>query len=1041
MRWLLLLTIFAAGTFARADFFDAEEAAKKFEMAPGYTVQTVASEPLLENPVAFSMDEKGRIWVAETHRLDNAVVDITKNTNWLRDDLSFRLVSQRERFLTNAFGTNAAVLTRNSEILRLLTPGGTGRMEKSEVAWGGFRSVSSGLMAGVLARENKVWVACIPNLWRLEDYGGTLENRRSLSAGYGVHIGVTGHDLHGLTMGMDGKIYFSIGDRGFSVRSGPTTVNYPDTGAVLRCNVDGGELEVVATGLRNPQELTFDDLGNLWTADNDTAGEDKSRLIHVIEGADYGWRTSYQHMKGFGPWVQEKVWEGKIDGTLPTAGEPAQGPSGFAYYPGTGLGDEMKGRFLLCDFPGGIQSFTVEPKGASYAIKDKKRLLWNSWATDVEFGTDGYCYFSDWVGGWTLPNKGRIYRVLQTNAPSNSKIAETGKILQAGFDDKDAATLLGYLEHADQRVRLNAHLALGKKRDANVVLRTFAMDKNKARTARLHAIWALRIQGAIEANTVATLVEDGDPEVRAQAVGSASITNIVKLLRDENPRVKLYAAQALQRKALFDPNNSGASQAILELIEENADRDPFLTHAGVRVLVFSPPALLKARKHTAVSVRRAAMLASRSIGSITIGAFLDDPALMYEAARAIYDVPITSALPKLAERLMTNCPPAIHSRAINANFRLGGAEQARRIAAFAAASTAPVSSRVEALACLADWEYPDEIDRVVGLWRTIKPDALRRSSEIVRAAMEPHWTNLWRDSSAAIVQAALTCAEEVVAPNQATNVLAIFNDTSRTVDVRARALEVLRDLDETNFPGAIEAAFKDEKLRIGALGLVRTNSPVMARVVEMISKENDVATLQAALAVIRKATPAEAVEPLKRLLGKVAPELALDVSQTAAMYPALKESVGAATQDLNPLLAGGNTIEGKRTFEERSDLACTRCHAVKGNGGTVGPALDGIGGKQTREYLLDSIVEPNKQIAKGYENLLVTHAGGQTAGVVIRETGVAVEINSVEDGPVTIRKADIRNISRGMSAMPEGLGQMLTPFELRNLVEYLASLK
>ncbi|HUS35810.1 MAG TPA: PQQ-dependent sugar dehydrogenase [Verrucomicrobiae bacterium] len=1039
MRWLLFLTIFAVVKFARADFFDADEAAKKFAMSPGYVVQTIAAEPMLENPVAFSMDEKGRIWIAETHRLDNAVVDITKNTNWLRDDLSFRVVSQRERFLTNAFGTNAAALTRNTDLLRLLTPGASGRMENSEMAWGGFRTVTSGLMAGVLARDNRVWVACIPNLWRLDDYGGPLEGRRSLSGGYGVHIGVTGHDLHGLTMGMDGKIYFSIGDRGFSVRSGPATFNYPDTGAVLRCNVDGGELEVVATGLRNPQELAFDELGNLWSADNDTAGEDKSRLIHVIEGADYGWRTSYQHMKGFGPWVQEKVWEGKIDGTLPTAGEPAQGPAGLAYYPGTGMGEEMKGRFLLCDFPGGIQTFTVEPKGASYVIKDKKRFLWNCWPTDVEFGTDGYCYFSDWVGGWTLPNKGRIYRLVQPNAPANLKIAETAKILQGGFDDKDLATLLGYLERPDQRVRLNAHLALGKKKDANAALRQFVLDASKPRTARLHAIWALRLQGAIEAKTVATLVDDADPEIRAQAVGSASITNIVKLLRDENPRVKLYAAQALQRKALFDPNNSGASQAILELLEKNADSDPFLTHAGVRVLVFSPPALLKARKHTSVSVRRAAMLASRSIGSITIGAFLDDPALMYEAARAIYDVPITSALPKLAERLTTNCPPEIHTRAINANFRLGGAEPARRVAAFAASANVPARSRIEALECLADWEYPDEIDRVVGLWRPIKPDALRRSSEIVRAAVEPHWTNLWRETNADILKAALTCAEEVVAQNQATNVLAIFNDKSRGVEVRSKALEVLRDLDETNFARAIEAALKEEKLRIGALGLVQTNSPVVARVVEMISKENDVATLQAALAVIRKATPSEAVEPLKKLIGKAAPELALDVSQTAALYPALKE--GAEIKNPNPLLIGGNVNEGRRIFEERSDLACTRCHAVKGNGGTVGPALDGIGGKQTREYLLESILQPNKQIAKGYDNLLVTHAGGQTAGVVIRETGVAVEINSLEDGPVTIPKADIRNISRGMSAMPEGLGQMLTPFELRNLVEYLASLK
>jgi quinoprotein glucose dehydrogenase len=103
--------------------------------------------------------------------------------------------------------------------------------------------------------------------------------------------------------------------------------------------------------------------------------------------------------------------------------------------------------------------------------------------------------------------------------------------------------------------------------------------------------------------------------------------------------------------------------------------------------------------------------------------------------------------------------------------------------------------------------------------------------------------------------------------------------------------------------------------------------------------------------------------------------------------------------------------------------------------------LDGIGGKQTREYLLESILQPNKQIAKGYENLLVTHGADQTVGVLIRETGLTVEINSLEDGPLIIKKGDIQNISRGMSAMPEGLGQMLTPFELRNLVEYLASLK
>src|SRR3954470_20875799 len=155
MRSVLVLVVFCVVAAARADFFEADEAAGKFEVSPGYKVETVAAEPLLQNPVAFTMDETGRVWVAETHRLDNAVVDITKHTNWIRNDLALKTVSQRERFLTNAFGTNAYLLTRNTEILRLLKPGERGRMEDSDIAWSGFRTIGSGLMAGVLALDNK----------------------------------------------------------------------------------------------------------------------------------------------------------------------------------------------------------------------------------------------------------------------------------------------------------------------------------------------------------------------------------------------------------------------------------------------------------------------------------------------------------------------------------------------------------------------------------------------------------------------------------------------------------------------------------------------------------------------------------------------------------------------------------------------------------------------------------------------------------------------------------------------------------------------
>src|SRR5205823_3718073 len=125
--------------------------------------------------------------------------------------------------------------------------------------------------------------------------------------------------------------------------------------------------------------------------------------------------------------------------------------------------------------------------------------------------------------------------------------------------------------------------------------------------------------------------------------------------------------------------------------------------------------------------------------------------------------------------------------------------------------------------------------------------------------------------------------------------MAIFRDPKQPNDVRAKALESLGGLNDTNFGPAMEIALKDDALRLGGLALIQTNTaaPVVSKVVAMISQPNDVRTMQAALSAIRRVAPPEADDPLKAALEKLGrkelpPEIGLDLLQAAEAYPSLK---------------------------------------------------------------------------------------------------------------------------------------------------------
>jgi quinoprotein glucose dehydrogenase len=183
-------------------------------------------------------------------------------------------------------------------------------------------------------------------------------------------------------------------------------------------------------------------------------------------------------------------------------------------------------------------------------------------------------------------------------------------------------------------------------------------------------------------------------------------------------------------------------------------------------------------------------------------------------------------------------------------------------------------------------------------------------------------------------------------------------------------------------------------------------------------------------------------------------ELQFDLLEAAAKRsaPAVKEKLSDyhaskpkddPTAHYREVLFGGDPVQGKKIFFERTETQCVRCHKISGEGGDVGPDLSHIAAQKDRQFLLESVLLPNKEVAQGFESVTVTlKSGVNYAGVLKSETDHELVINSPEEGGlITFKQSDIQARQKGLSPMPEGMVQTISRQDLRNLVEYLSSLK
>lgn len=495
---------------------------------------------MIASPVAITFDDAGRAYVTRTVRRRNSALPIRGHPEWMGDDLALETVADRRvhhkrkldpsrsdenQWLSDHNGDGSHdwrdLTVQSDRIYRLADTDGDGKADEAKRFAAGFNSEVAGVAAGVLAHDGSIYATVVPHFWKLtdKDGDGAADERTSLVGGFGVHMGFSGHNMHGPRMGPDGRIYWSIGDIGASVEAGGRRWHYPHEGAVFRCEPDGSNFEVFATGLRNPQELAFDDHGYLFTVDNDSdRSGDAERIVHVVQGGDSGWRIHWQYdfSADYFLWVEEGLNRPDFDEqpayVVPPVAFYSDGPAGFTRNPGTALSERWRDHFFLAEFTGSaagskVSAFTLEPEGASFRLDSATTVAQGILPTGLAFGPGGALYAADWIEGWVPHEDGRVWKIDAPKAAGSEMRAETRRLLAEGMGERSVERLSELLGHADQRVRMAAQFELVKRGEEGAeALLAAAGDRSRDRLARLHGVWGVGQLGREEAAAVEPLV-------------------------------------------------------------------------------------------------------------------------------------------------------------------------------------------------------------------------------------------------------------------------------------------------------------------------------------------------------------------------------------------------------------------------------------------------------------------------------------------------------------------------------------------------------
>jgi len=898
----------------------------------------------------------------------------------------------------------------NDKIIVLEDRTGTGKADKMTVFADGLL-----IPTGIEPGDGGAYVANSTELIHLADTkgAGRADRQRVVLSGFGTED--THHILHTLRWGPDGMLYFNQSIYIHSHIETPYGVRRLGGGGIWQFRPETLQLEIFARGFCNPWGHHFDRWGQSFATD----GAYGEGINYVLPGASYVFTPG-----------AARIVAGLNPGSPKHCGEEILS--------GRHLPEEWRGNVLTNDFRGHrVCRFVLSEDGAAYASREKPELIKTNHAAfrpiDIKMGPDGAIYIADWYNpiiqhgevDFRDPRRdhthGRIWRVTAKGRP----LVKRPQLVDAATQD-----VLDALKAPEDWTRHHAKRVL-KERGSKVLPALAAwvsgLDPKDPEFEhhQLESLWTYQSLDVVEPHLLSTLLNAKDHRVRAAATRviqywNARLDNPMELLAarvaDDHPRVRLEAVRALARLP-----QAHAVEVAMQALDRPVDK--FLDYAlwlTARELEPAWMPVLQAGHLEFAGKTGHLLFALQAVGSTAAVKPLVDLIQSGKIARdreesvlaLIAAMGNARELGMVYERVLAADSAGVGAQVI----LLSALEQATRQRGIRPAGDL---NRLGKLLASPNDGVRIVVVRLAGLWHleSLRPQLF----EYARAT----------SISPALRLASLEGLAVLGGPASQEEIQKLAGADS-PVGVRMAAVRALTALDLSS------AA----RLAVELLTVSSTEIDPSEMFASFLERKRGAETLLEALA--GRKLPADVAKigiRAVRATGRDHPMLVETLTKAGGLTAGPRVlSSPELQQMISEVMKQGDPSRGEIVFR-RKDQICLKCHAIAGAGGQVGPDLASIGASAPLDYLIESILLPNKAVKENYHSMIVaTKEGRFLTGIKVRETQTELILRSADDQEIAIPLKMIEDKAMGGSLMPEGLADTLTRTELIDLVRFLSEL-